>query len=86
MVPAPHRHRATPGRRPLGTVKDGAELLGMRGDSFRKLDRDGVLPPGVVVRVGRRLRVDLDALERFIDDGGRALPGGWRRETPEAAT
>ena len=42
------------------------------------LAREGVLD-GVAVRIGRRLRFDPDALERWIEKGGRALPGGWRR-------
>ena len=37
----------------------------------------GVVP---CVRVGRRVHFDLDQVERWIEAGGQALPGGWRRE------
>lgn len=43
--------------------------------------RAGLLP---VVRIGRRLFIDIDQWEAFKAAGGRALPGGWRREAPAA--
>lgn len=42
--------------------------------------REGTLPPGVVVRLGRRIFIDWAAWLAFKSRGGRALPGGWRRE------
>ena len=44
------------------------------------LVREGLLPPGVVVRIGRQVRIDPDALDQFIAAGGSGLPGGWRRQ------
>jgi hypothetical protein len=41
--------------------------------------REGILP---VVRLGRQIFVDPDRLEEFIATGGKALPGGWKREAP----
>jgi len=32
------------------------------------------------VRIGRRVFIDLLRWEEFKRTGGRALPGGWRRE------
>ncbi|MBE0660684.1 MAG: DNA-binding protein [Bryobacteraceae bacterium] len=32
------------------------------------------------VRIGRRVFIDVDELEAFAKNGGKALPGGWRRE------
>jgi hypothetical protein len=45
-----------------------------------ELARDGVLPAGVVIRIGRQVRFNLAALDRWLADGGAALPGGWRRQ------
>lgn len=67
-------------QRPLGTRADGARRLNMRLAGFDQARREGLLPPGVVVQVGRRVRVDLDALEAWIAAGGQGLAGGWRRE------
>jgi excisionase family DNA binding protein len=53
-----------------------AEILGVTYARACELAREGVLP---VVRLGRQVRVDPDALASFIADGGKALPGGWRR-------
>jgi hypothetical protein len=57
----------------------GARTLGVTSARFYELCRQKVLPLGVVVRLGRRIRVDPEALERFIADGGQGLPGGWKR-------
>ena len=35
---------------------------------------------GGVVRFGRAIRFDSDKLEAWIQAGGAALPGGWRKE------
>jgi len=42
--------------------------------------RENVIPAGVAVRIGRRMLVNADRLQQWIDAGGSALPGGWRRE------
>ncbi len=42
-----------------------------------ELARQGILP---VVRFGRRLFIDPQKLGQFIESGGKALPGGWRRK------
>jgi hypothetical protein len=46
---------------------------------YRKL-REGLLPG---VRIGRRWYISESALRAFIANGGRALPGGWRREAKQ---
>lgn len=33
-----------------------------------------------VVRVGRRLFIDVERWREFRQSGGQALPGGWKRE------
>ena len=44
------------------------------------LVREGILPPGVVVRLGRSYFFWPSRLQKFLEGGGRALAGGWRRE------
>src|SRR5580698_9452138 len=43
-----------------------------------ELARRGVLPG--VVKVGRQIRFDRARICSFIDSGGQALAGGWRKE------
>jgi len=43
----------------------------------REMLREGRLPG---VRCGRRWLIPEDALAKWIEKGGQALPGGWRRE------
>lgn len=42
--------------------------------------REGVLPIGVAVRLGRKLLINESKYLEWIESGGSALPGGWRRE------
>jgi hypothetical protein len=58
----------------------GAQRLGINVYRFYELVRDGVITPPVVVRLGRRISVNAEALEDFIRSGGSGLPGGgWKR-------
>jgi hypothetical protein len=41
------------------------------------LARRGTLPH---FRLGRQIRISRAQLEQFIQQGGQALPGGWRKE------
>ena len=52
----------------------GLHKLGVTkvGRAYR-LAREGILPPGVVIRIGRRLLIDEDALDEFRRQGGRGL-------------
>ena len=45
-----------------------------------QMAREGILPPGVVVRLGRQIRLNEAKLEDWIASGGKCLPGGWRRK------
>ena len=42
-----------------------------------ELARTGLIP---AVRIGRQLRVDATRLQAWIEAGGEALPGGWKRQ------
>jgi len=64
----------------LAKAKRGAEILNVKEGRFYEMVRTGLLPRGVVVRLGRQVRVDEDALREWVQQGGQALPGGWRRE------
>jgi hypothetical protein len=39
-----------------------------------------LLPKGVRVQIGRRVKINRLKLDELIAAGGCALPGGWRRE------
>jgi excisionase family DNA binding protein len=60
----------------LLTLEQLAEVFGVTYARAAELARENVIP---VVRLGPQIRVDPNALERFIADGGKALPGGWKR-------
>jgi hypothetical protein len=62
----------------LESVTYGSKRVGVTTERFYDLVRHGIFPPGVVVRLGRQIRIDPEQLERFIEAGGKALPGGWR--------
>lgn len=47
-----------------------------------RLIREGLIP---TFRLGRRVFIDLPAWQAFRASGGKALPGGWRREPREVA-
>lgn len=60
----------------------GAERLGVDQQRFYAMVREKMLPEGVIVRLGRQVRVNPARLEEWIAAGGQALrgPGGWRHE------
>ncbi len=68
----------------LTTVEHGAQILGVSDGRLYEMVRTGLLPPGVVVHLGRQIRIDEDALAEWINAGGQALPGGWKRVPDEA--
>jgi len=61
----------------LITLVQCAEVIGVTYSRMAELARIGMVP---VVRLGRQIRIDPDKLAAFIDQGGKPLPGGWRRE------
>jgi putative molybdopterin biosynthesis protein len=65
---------------PLMTLQEAAKVLQVSYFRCCELARRDLLP---VVRLGRQYRIDPRKLEQFIDSGGRALPGGWRRRPPD---
>jgi excisionase family DNA binding protein len=57
--------------KPLLKAKETAKILNVPLGEFYKTVRAGLIPDGVLVRVGvRRLRFDEDALRTWIERGG----------------
>jgi excisionase family DNA binding protein len=71
------------GRPRLITAKTVAEQLAVPVPTIYQLAREGRIPG--VVRVGRLVRFDPERVEAWIEAGGQALPGGWRKEPAEGA-
>ena len=62
----------------LLTKYEVEETYGIRANQLASLVKDGVL---TCVRVGRRVFYNREVIEKFIAEGGKGLPGGWRRES-----
>jgi len=61
----------------LLTISEVAEILRVPKARVYDLVRAVMLPS---VRVGRQIRISPTALTAYIESGGKALAGGWRRE------
>jgi excisionase family DNA binding protein len=61
----------------LLTAGQAAERLDVTLARLYELARTGTLP---AVRIGRQIRFSPETLAQWIDDGGQALAGGWKRE------
>jgi len=66
----------------LLTPEEAAEFLNVSRYRIYEMARLGLLPG--VIRLGRQLRLDPRKLDAFFDEGGKTLPGGWRKETGSA--
>lgn len=53
-----------------------SEILGVPQSRVYELIRLKLLP---AVHLGRNVRVDEDTLDKWIQQGGKSLPGGWRK-------
>jgi excisionase family DNA binding protein len=62
--------------RRLLTAAQTARVLGVSSARVYEMVRANLLPS---VHLGRAVRVDSEKLSAFIEQGGRKLPGGWRR-------
>jgi excisionase family DNA binding protein len=65
----------------LQPIAYACQRLNERPQRVYSLIRDGVIPHGVIVRLGRHIRINPEKLEEFIASGGQALPRGWRKES-----
>ncbi len=64
-------------RNTLLNLRQVAEILSVSYERITSMARQNLLP---IVRMGRQVRVDPEALEVYIAGGGKALAGGWRKE------
>ena len=77
----PKNASAIPIRAPqlrLLTMKDVAQRLGLSLQRAYEMGRLGLLP---VVRLGRQIRVEEGRLASWVENGGKGLSGGWRRNS-----
>ena len=58
------------------TTEEVARILKVERSRVQELVRQDIIPH---FRLGRQIRVDRQQLRHFIERGGQALPGGWRR-------
>jgi|YNPMSStandDraft_1061717.scaffolds.fasta_scaffold02093_3 excisionase family DNA binding protein len=66
----------------LLTLKEVCGYLNIRYARAAELARTGALR---CVRIGRQIRVAPGELQRFVEAGGRPLPGIWRKQPREHA-
>lgn len=71
--------------RTLDRTEKAAEFLDVTPQRCNQMDREGLFPDGIVVRLGRVKRWDLERLKEWAARGGKALEGNWRREDDRAA-
>jgi hypothetical protein len=57
--------------------KQVEEIYGIKNRSLIGYAKHGVIK---AVRVGRQIFYDRLSLDAFIESGGKAFPGGWKRE------
>jgi excisionase family DNA binding protein len=62
----------------LLTVPEVAQHLQVTNARVYELVREGTVQ---AVRLGRQIRINPTILQDFIDRGGAALPGGWKRQS-----
>jgi putative molybdopterin biosynthesis protein len=60
------------------TTNEVAGILKVKVFRVQELVRKGILPH---FRLGRQIRIDPQQLHKFIERGGQALPGDWRRSS-----
>jgi len=61
----------------LYTTSEMASILNFKESRIYELVREKILP---AVFVGRQIRFSGEAIEEFIENGGKRYPGGWKRE------
>lgn len=71
--------------RPLLTLQNTADILNVKYPRVAEMVRTGTIPDTCIVRLGRQIRINPDALEQFVRNGGKALAGDWRHE-PKACS
>ena len=57
--------------------RDAAEKLDITEYQLYAKTREGIIP---AVKIGRMIRWNEEALNDFIQVGGKSYPGGWKKE------
>jgi predicted site-specific integrase-resolvase len=55
-------------------------LYGIKWKTALGWARDGIIK---VVRLGRKVFIEREEIDRIIANGGKQFPGGWRRQAEE---
>jgi predicted DNA-binding transcriptional regulator AlpA len=58
--------------KPLLLAESVASILQVSEQRVWEMARVGILPPGVVVRLGRQVRFNEDRLSEWLEEGGQA--------------
>ncbi|WP_067931240.1 helix-turn-helix domain-containing protein [Alicyclobacillus kakegawensis] len=61
----------------LLTVPQVADMLAVPEHAVYRMAREKLIP---VIRIGRLLRFDPEALQKWMAQGGKAFEGGWRKD------
>ena len=61
----------------LYSANELASILDLKEHRIYELARGKILPS---VLIGRQIRFSGEAIEEFIEKGGKRFPGGWKRE------
>jgi putative molybdopterin biosynthesis protein len=61
----------------LLTVEEMAPLLGLTAARLYEIARQKLIPH---VRIGRQVKLSAAKCEEWVESGGTALPGGWKRK------
>ena len=77
MTPHEVQRRSGEAINPLVTAAQVAAYLDISLPQCYQLCRDGILPH---VRIGRRIRFAPEVVLAWVERGGAAYPGGWRKE------
>ncbi len=64
-------------RKPLVGIDEVCRILGQKRQGVYELCRQKLIPH---VRLGRKIRFDMDKVNEWIDNGGQGFPGGWKQD------
>lgn len=72
--------------REFESMKWLAEKVGISLPTAYRLAEQQVIPPGVVVRLGRRLRVHVARADAWLAYGGGGFDGGWKHSAGDSVS
>lgn len=66
----------------IDSIPETCRWSGLDPQHLYRLVNNGVIPPGVAITLGRRKFINRERFIDWLDSGGAAYAGGWRREAP----